>query len=332
MTPAGGAGGAKGEGAVSQRDGDGAFTAKSPYGTRIEPTYAGALSFARRRYSRELDGVDVVVSGIPSDLSTSNRPGARFGPRAIRAASAQLAWGAPWPWGFDPFERLCVVDAGDVCFDEGYVDRMMAAVEAHAGRILDSGACLLSLGGDHLVTLPLLRAHARRFGPLALVHFDAHSDTWREEELNHGSMFFHALGEGLLDPEHSIQVGIRTHNDEAHGFEIVDAARVRAAGPGETARRVRERVGARRAYLSFDIDCLDPSVAPGTGTPVVGGLGTLEARQILWGLEGIDFVGMDVVEVAPPYDVAEITSLAAATLALDWLALRARPRPPVEPS
>jgi agmatinase len=314
---------------MSERSGDGAFTAKSPYGTRTEPSYAGALSFARRRYTRDLEGVDVVVSGIPSDLSTSNRPGARLGPRGIRAASAQLAWGAVWPWGFDPFERLHVIDWGDVCFDEGYVDRMMKSVEAHVATVLDGGASMLTLGGDHLVTLPLLRAHARRFGPLALVHFDAHSDTWREDELNHGSMFFHALGEGILDPEHSVHVGIRTHNDETHGFEILDAVWVRERGPAAAAQRVRERVGERKAYLTFDIDCLDPSVAPGTGTPVVGGLDTLEARQILWKLGGIDFVAMDMVEVAPPYDVAEATSLAAATLALDWLALRAEPRTPV---
>jgi agmatinase len=142
-------------------------------------------------------------------------------------------------------------------------------------------------------------------------------------------MFFHALGEGILDPEHSVHVGIRTHNDETHGFEILDAVWVRERGPAAAAQRVRERVGERKAYLTFDIDCLDPSVAPGTGTPVVGGLDTLEARQILWKLGGIDFVAMDMVEVAPPYDVAEATSLAAATLALDWLALRAEPRTPV---
>jgi agmatinase len=310
---------------VSERAGDRAFTQRSPYGTKPEPTYAGALSFVRRRYSRELEGVDVVVSGVPCDLATSNRPGARFGPRGIRAASAQLAWGPLWPWGFDPFERLRVIDWGDVLFDEGYVDRMLKAVEDHAANVLAHGASLLTFGGDHLVTLPLLRAHARRFGPLALVHFDAHSDTWREETLNHGSMFFHALREGLLVPEHSVQIGIRTHNDETHGFHLLDAPWVRRHGPEATAERIRETVGGRKAYLTFDVDCLDPSIAPGTGTPVVGGLGTLEARQILWGLEGVDLVAMDVVEVAPPYDVAEVTSLAAATVALDYLALRARP-------
>jgi agmatinase len=317
---------------MSERTSDRAFTARSPYGTRPEPTYAGALSFARRRYSRDVAGADVVVAGVPSDLATSNRPGARFGPRGIRAASAQLSWGPLWPWGFDPFERLLVIDCGDVLFDEGYVERMLKAVEDHAASALAHGAALLTLGGDHLVTFALLRAHARRFGPLCLVHFDAHSDTWREETLNHGSMFFHALREGLFDPEHSIHVGIRTYNDETHGIEVLDAAWVRSHGPEATAARIRARVGARKAYLTFDIDCLDPSVAPGIGTPVAGGLDVLEARRILWGLEGIDFASMDVVEVAPPYDVAEISSLAGATLALDWLALRAKPRRPAKPA
>jgi len=175
-----------------------------------------------------------------------------------------------------------------------------------------------------------LFSSSRRFGPLCLVHFDAHSDTWREETLNHGSMFFHALAEGILDPEHSVQIGLRTHNDETHGFQIIEAPEVHRSGPTKVAERVREVVGERRAYLTFDIDCLDPSVAPGTGTPVVGGLDVHQAREILWGLEGVDFVGMDVVEVAPAYDVAEITSLAAATLALDYLCLRASGRAPVE--
>jgi agmatinase len=220
-----------------------------------------------------------------------------------------------------------VIDWGDVLFDEGYPERMLAAVERHASELLEHGVSMLTLGGDHLISLPLLRAHAERFGPLALVHFDAHSDTWRDETLNHGSMFFYALREGLLDPEHSVQIGIRTHNDESHGFQILDAAWVHRHGPVATAERAREIVGGRRAYLSFDIDCLDPGVAPGTGTPVVGGLGTHQAREILFGLEDIDVVGMDLVEVAPPYDVSEMTALAAATLALDYLALRSsRPK------
>ncbi|MFQ5958760.1 MAG: arginase family protein, partial [Alphaproteobacteria bacterium] len=203
---------------MAENKGDHAFTAKSLYGTVAEPPYTGALSFMRRRYTRELAGVDVAVTGVPFDLATSNRPGARFGPSAIRKASAQLAWGPHWPWGFNPFDRLAVIDYGDCYFDYGYADRMLAAVEAHAGEIIAAGVSMLTLGGDHFVSLPLLRAHAKVHGPLSLVHFDAHSDTWAEENYNHGSMFFHAKNEGLIEPGRSVQVGIRTHNSETHGF------------------------------------------------------------------------------------------------------------------
>ena len=311
---------------------DQGFMRESLYGTRSEPAYAGALSYMRRRYTRDLGGVDIAVSGLPSDISTSSRPGARLGPRGIRAASTHLAFGAHWPWGFDPFDRLAVVDMGDVNFEPGYLEAMLEAVEAHADHVLDAGARMLSFGGDHLVSLPLLRAHARRHGPLRLVHFDAHSDTWLEDGvLNHGTMFLHALEEGLIDPSHSVQIGIRTDNPDSHGFEILDARAVHAQGAAAIAARTREVVGDGKAYLTFDIDCLDPSCAPGTGTPVVGGLSTAQAQQILCGLTGIDFVSMDIVEVAPVYDISEITSLAAATLALDYLCLIARDLAPREP-
>lgn len=307
--------------------GDQAFTAPGLYGTRPEFPYSGALSFMRRRYTRDYTGADVVVWGIPCDLTTTARPGARFGPRAIRAASAQLAYGAHWPWGFDPFDRLAVVDGGDVVFNAGQVESMLEAAEAEASRILASGAVSLGLGGDHLVSLPILRAHAARHGPLALIHFDAHSDTWVDEPgFGHGNVFYHSIGEGLIDITRSVQLGIRTHNETDHGLQILDADWVEAEGAAATSRRVREIVGDARAYVSFDIDCLDPAYAPGTGTPVVGGLSTGFARRVLRGLEGLDLVGMDMVEVAPAYDIAETTSLAAATLALDYLCLIAQAR------
>ena len=320
----------EGQGPSPSSSSDRAFTAPELHGTVSEHPYAGALSFMRRRYTRDFTGADVVVCGIPCDITTTARPGARFGPRGIRAASSHLAYGEFWPWGFDPFDRLAVVDAGDVNFEPGYVESMLKATEAEAGRILDAGASILALGGEHLVSLPLLRAHAARHGPLALVHFDAHTDTWDDEpELGHGNMFHHALGEGLIDVEHSVQVGIRTHNDETHGFKVLDTDWVQAQGAEAVSQRIREIVGPGKAYLTFDIDCLDPAFAPGTGTPVVGGLSTRFARQVLRGLTGIDFAGMDIVEVAPDYDVAEITSLAAATLALDYLCLLAVDRPEV---
>jgi agmatinase len=309
--------------------GDRAFTAGTLFGMGGEPTYAGALSFMRRRYTRDLAGVDVAVSGVPLDLATTNRPGARFGPAGVRAASAHLSWhGGPWPWGFDPFERLAVIDYGDCRFDHGKPEDLVATIEAHAKTILDAGVSLLTLGGDHFITYPLLRAHHEVHGPLSLVHFDAHTDTWCEEEkrLDHGTMFYHAAKEGLVDPGRSVQVGIRTHNEETLGFNILDANWVHEKGVAATIAEIERVVGQNKAYLTFDIDCLDPSFAPGTGTPVCGGLSTAQALGILRGLAGLDLVAMDLVEVAPVYDSAEITSLAGATLALEYLCMLASKR------
>jgi agmatinase len=310
-------------------DGERAFTSDSLYGMGKAYAYAGALSFMRRNYSRDLDGVDIVVSGIPLDTATTNRPGARFGPRAIRAASTNLAWsGGPWPWGFDPFETLAVVDYGDYEFDHGKPAGVPAEIEAYAAKLLTSQANMLTMGGDHFITYPLLRAHHARYGPLSLVHFDAHSDTWREDEkrIDHGTMFFHAAQDGLVDPAHSVQIGMRTHNDETHGFNILDANWVHANGPQAVVKRVTDIVGNRHAYLTFDIDCLDPCFAPGTGTPVCGGLSTWQTQTIIRGLTAIDFVAMDLVEVAPAYDVGEITALAGASLMLDYICLAAARR------
>jgi len=308
---------------MERSKGDRAFTAQSLYGNVVEATYAGALSFLRRKYTRDLTGVDVAVTGIPYDLATTNRPGTRFGPAGIRRASANLSWGPPWPWGFSPFDRLAVVDTGDCSFDFGRPERVPEEIEAHAFSIIEQGPMLLSLGGDHFITYPLLKAHARKHGPLSLVHFDAHSDTWRDksERIDHGTMFFHAARQGLVDPSRSIQLGMRTHNDETHGFTVRDAAWLRAQGAEATAAEIKRVVGDAKAYLTFDIDFLDPSCAPGTGTPVVGGPSTAEALAILRRLDGIDFVAMDLVEVAPQYDISDITSLAGATLLLEFLCL-----------
>jgi len=308
---------------------DHAFTSRSLYGTQVEHTYSGALSFLRRRYTRDLAGVDVAVTGIPFDLATTNRPGTRFGPAGIRAASAQLSWGPPWPWGFDPTERLAIIDYGDCAFDFGRPEGIPDKIEAHAKAIISQGVSMLSLGGDHFITLPLLRAHAKRYGPLALIHFDAHSDTWNDEDgrIDHGTMFFHAAREGIVIPQRSVQIGIRTHNSDALGFTWLDAAWIHENGVDAVIAETRRIVAEQPAYLTFDIDCLDPSFAPGTGTPVVGGLSTFQAQSIIRGLTDINLVGMDLVEVAPAYDHAEMTSLAAASLALDYLCLRAHKQP-----
>jgi len=308
---------------------DAAFTRDSLYGTAVERTYSGVLSFMRRKYTRDLTGVDYAVTGIPYDLATSNRPGTRFGPAAIRAASAHLAWGPPWPWGFDPYDRLAVIDCGDCNFDYGRPEGIPDEIEAHAAKVIESDAKLISLGGDHFVTLPLVRAHAKKYGPLSLVHFDAHSDTWSDESgrIDHGTMFYHAVKEGIVDPTRSVQIGIRTHNSDPLGFTWLDPDWLRANGIEKAIAEVNRIVGDNKTYLTFDIDCLDPSFAPGTGTPVVGGLATEQAQKIIRGLKDIDFVAMDLVEVAPAYDHAEITALAASSLILDFLCMRSQDLP-----
>ncbi|WP_434046144.1 MULTISPECIES: agmatinase [Sorangium] len=315
--------------------GDNAFTAQSLTGASSEPMYAGALSFLRRRYSRDLTGVDVAVTGLPLDTATCHRPGARFGPRAVREASAQLAWDRPHGCEFDPLERLAVVDYGDCAWDYARPMDVPAAIEAHTAGILRGGAAPLSIGGDHFITLPVLRALHRQHGTLSLIHFDAHSDTWGRDDdagrIDHGTMFFHAAQEGLVDPALSVQIGIRTYNPDTRGFQILDAPWVHRNGAAAVIQRVREVVGGRKVYVTFDVDCLDPSFAPGTGTPVCGGISTATAIEILRGLGGIDVVGMDVVEVAPAYDHAGITALAGATIAYEHLILYAR-RPGASPS
>ncbi|MGB1236684.1 MAG: agmatinase [Pseudomonadales bacterium] len=300
-----------------------AITRESHYGTVAEPTYSGILSFMRRAYTKALEGVDVAVVGVPFDLAVSNRPGARFGPRAVREASAQLAWGKAWGWGLDPFDTLNVIDWGDCLFDPGRPDQVPDKLYQQFTQLVDSGVATLALGGDHFISYPIVKAYAQKHGALSLIHFDAHCDTWRDESdrIDHGTMFFHAAEQGLVDPERSAQIGIRTHNSESHGYNVFDADTVHRDGVAQIAQRVKHIVGDRPCYITFDIDCLDPSCAPGTGTPVIGGLSSAQALELLRALAGVNVVGMDVVEVSPSYDVGQITSLAAATVALNLLCL-----------
>jgi agmatinase len=288
----------------------------------VRPTFLGVAR-------SDVDAA-ICVAGIPYDLGTSNRPGARFGPAAIRQASRMLVDGGhPANW-HDPATGG-LADIGDLHIAHGDILASLAQIEAQAASLNH----LVALGGDHTITLALLRALARRTGPLALVHFDAHVDTWPDSfglVWGHGSPFYHAIEEGLVDPRRTIQIGIRSPLDRAvhdwtlgKGVTIVGAEEVHENGPAAAAERVRRIVGDARAYLTFDVDALDPAFAPGTGTPEVGGLATWQARAILRRLAGIDFAGMDVVEVSPPYDVAEITALAAATIAWDYLAQLAPP-------
>ena len=310
----------------TDKDWDNAFTGADLRGTvEHSPAYGGALSFMRRKYTRDLTGVDVAVTGIALDTATSNRPGARFGPRAIRAASTIISWARPWPWDFDPLERLAVVDYGDCEIDFGDLASIKPMIEKHIDRILEDGAASLILGGDHYATYPALIAHARRYGPLSLVHFDAHSDTWSDDpkRVDHGTMFYHAANAGIVDDKRSVQIGLRTTNDDTLGFNVLDARWVQENGPAAVAEKIKQVVGDNKTYLTFDIDCLDPSCAPGTGTPVCGGLSSYQALEIIRGIAGINLVGMDVMEVAPAYDVGEITALAGATLAAELLCLYA---------
>ena len=306
---------------------DAAFTGKNERWIGYEPTYAGSLSLFRRPYSKSVTESDLVISGVPYDLAVTNRPGARFGPRGIRGASAQLTWpGSTWPWNFDPFTILSATDYGDCELDHGYPDKIPSVIEEHARHLMSADAKILTMGGDHFIAYPILKAVHEKHGAVSLVHFDAHSDTWREadERIDHGTMFFHAARLGLVDASRSVQIGLRTWNPETHGFNIFDADFVHKVGVDAVIEEVVRIVGDNKAYLSFDIDCLDPAFAPGTGTPVSGGLSCWQAQTIIRGLTNIDFVGMDLVEVAPIYDIGEITSLAGASIMLDFICLLAK--------
>ena len=300
-----------------------AFTRTSPYGTQAEPTYAGATSFLRRRYSKDLAGVDVAVIGVPFDVATTGRPGTRFGPRAVRTASTMLAWCQPYAWGFDPLDKLHVIDWGDVFFDSGNIAQAPALISETYDQFTQANVIPLSIGGDHFISYPILQSLAKKHGPISLIHFDAHCDTWKDdsERIDHGTMFYQAAKTGIVDPSRSIQIGMRTHNDDDHGYQVLDARWLHQHGVAKAVEVIKARVGRHPCYLTFDIDFLDPAYAPGTGTPVVGGFNTHTALEFIRALAGINLIGCDVVEVSPPYDNAEITALAGASIAQEMLGL-----------
>ena len=264
---------------------------------------------------------DIVITGVPFDMATSGRSGTRFGPQAIRQVSPQLAWEQKrYPWNFNVFDRLKVIDCGDLVYAFGDNQNMCEKLFTHADLLIRSGKKMLTLGGDHFITLPLLRAHAKNYGKLSLLHFDAHADTYANgSDYDHGTMFYHAPKECLIDVSKSVQIGIRTEYKEDDGFLVLDGSKVNDMTIDEISTVVNEKLQDSKVYLSFDIDCLDPAYAPGTGTPVVGGLSTDKALKILRSLKDLDIVGMDLVEVSPAYDHAEITALAAATIATEML-------------
>jgi agmatinase len=297
------------------------------------PRFGQPATFMRLPHVREARGLDVAIVGVPFDGGTSYRSGARYGPRHIRDQSSLIRTFNP-ALGVAPFERLRVADYGDVDVAPVSIEETFAAVEREMDTIVAAGAVPLAVGGDHSITLPILRSVARRHGPLAVVHFDAHPDTWGDyggSRHYHGSTFRRAIEEGIVDGGRVIQIGIRgpVYGPDdfdfhaRHGLEVIRIEEVKAEGVARALGRLA-RLEGRPAYCSFDIDAVDPAYAPATGTPEVGGLTAHEALGLVRGLRGLDLVGADVVEVAPPYDgPGAITGLLAANLLFELLSVLA---------
>jgi len=298
------------------------------------PRFTGPDTFARLPRLDDVGTAAVAIVGVPFDSGVTYRTGARFGPAAIRAGSKLLR---PYHPALDvqPWRAHQVADAGDIACNPFNIIEAIGTIEAAAKELMARAPRLVLLGGDHTIALPALRAMHERHGPIALVHFDAHLDTWDTyfgAPYTHGTPFRRAFEEGLLAPDRAVHVGIRgplysnddLTSDAGMGFAIVSTADVARDGVNAAISRILERVGYTPVYLSVDIDVLDPAHAPGTGTPEPGGLTTRELQTILRGLDGINLVGGDVVEVAPAYDHAELTALAAANVAYEYLGLLAR--------
>jgi agmatinase len=298
------------------------------------PRYTGVRTFARCPHVTDLAGVDVAIVGVPFDTATSYRTGARFGPEAIRAGSSLLRPYHP-ALGVDVFGTLSIVDRGDLETTPGNVERTLEQIAEGLGTLVERGVIPLVLGGDHSIALGELRAHAEASGPLALVLLDAHADTWDHyygERYFHGTIFRRAAEEGLVLPERSVLAGMRgplydagdLDAARALGFELIEGDELHTMTPEEYATRVRERVGEAPAYLSFDIDVIDPGFAPATGTPEIAGLLPHEALVLIRSLAGMSFEGFDLVEVSPPYDSpGQTTAILAAGIAYEFLALAA---------
>jgi len=295
----------------------------------IVPRYGGAPTFARLPRWDEVERADVVVLGVPFDTGVSYRPGARFGPSHIRESSRLLRPYNP-AQDIKPFAVQQVVDGGDIAVNPFDIAEALASVQSHATRVIAQGAKLLTLGGDHTIALPLLRAMAKEHGPLAVVHFDAHLDTWDSyfgADYTHGTPFRRASEEGLLDRDACMHIGIRgplyTADDLVEdgdlGFQIVHATEIDALGVAGVISRMLARVGTRPVYVSIDIDVLDPAFAPGTGTPEAGGFTSRELLAIIRAFSSTNLVGADIVEVAPAYDHAQVTGIAAAHVAYELI-------------
>ena len=301
------------------------------FGSDLEP-FHGITTFMRLPASRDLAGVDVAIVGIPFDSGTSYRSGTRFGPRRIRESSLMI-WGFNRVLNVSPTDQLKIVDYGDVSVIPVDIRSTMDNITAEVQYILDQGAKVVALGGDHSISLPLLRAHASKYNKLAVVHFDSHPDTWDEEyddqPYSHGTPYRRAIEEKLIDTEAYIQVGIRgpisgsddLADAEKMGAKILTIDRVFELGMPAVIGEIHKTIGDRPVYISLDIDSIDPAFAPGTGTPEVGGLSSYQILQLVRGLKGLNMIGFDLVEVSPPYDHSDITSILAANLAFEFLSL-----------
>lgn len=302
------------------------------FGAGLQP-FMGIPSFMRLPVSRDLNGVDVAILGVPFDSGTSYRSGTRFGPRKIRESSLMI-WGHNSTLHVTPLKKLNVVDYGDVSVIPTSIEHTMTAITATASGIIDTGTTLITLGGDHSIALPLLRAHAKKHGPVSLVHIDAHIDTWESEfeavPYSHGTPFRHALQEGLIRAGEYMQIGIRGPVSGEHDYEdakklgaqILTIHDVMERGIPEILKEVHQRMQGP-VYVTVDIDSADPAFAPGTGTPEVGGLTSYQLLQLVRGLHGLNLIGFDLVEVSPPYDHGDITAILAANLAFEYLSLLA---------
>ena len=302
-----------------------------PVDPRESPRFAGIKTFMRLPHVTTTEGVDVAIVGVPFDTGASYRVGARFGPEAIRSVSALLRHHNE-VLNVSIFDHCSVVDYGDLPVNPGYIEDSYKMIEEGLLPILDGGVTPIMLGGDHSVTLPELRAMAKTHGPVALIHFDSHTDTGDKRfgrKYTHGTPFRRAVEEGLILVDHSIQVGMRgsiysrDSLDDARnmGFDLITTVEVQEQGIGDLIQRIRDRTGAAKAFVTFDIDFVDPAYAPGTGTPEVGGFTSSEALRVVRGMKGLDLVGFDLVEVLPQYDPSRITALLAANIVYEFISL-----------
>jgi len=304
-------------------------TRYTPADAQNSPRFSGIKTFMRLPNVRTVKDIDFAVCGIPFDSAASYRVGTRFGPSAIRDISSLTKPYNP-ELDLDIFEYCSGVDYGDVGTVPGYIEDSFNAIQNDLEPLFKAGVVPISMGGDHSVTLPELRACHSVHGKVALIHFDSHYDTWKEyfgKPFNHGTPFRIAAEEGDIDTSHSIQVGLRgglyTKKDiymsPDLGFEVLRGVECHKIGTEETIKRIIKRVGTSPAFLTFDIDYLDPAYAPGTGTPEIGGFTTAEALEIIRGIKDLNIVGYDVVEVAPQYDAGQITALAAANIIVEFM-------------